>query len=208
MISEVTLADEKLNPYRVRLRPGSAKDRTSLMATWGPVFRRGPDEWLDRGWPWDELGIAELAFSANPEWVVLADEVEGAARGDLLGVLVTTAPITAEEAALDDPAAASGALLWVEYIAIAPSLRKGCPDHDQRRPFLKGVGPRLMIAAIARSRALGLDGRVGLHAEGDTACDAYVKWEMRKLGTAIHPAGGSYPVFLGDTAWANLPRWK
>jgi len=123
-------------------------------------------------------------------------------------VLVTTAPITAQAAALDNAAAVSGALCWVEYIAIAPSLRRDCPDLDRRAPILKGVGARLMIAAIERSRTMGLGGRLALHAEGESACKAYESWGMRRLAPATHPARGSYPVFLGDDAWASLPRGK
>jgi hypothetical protein len=207
MVAEVTLQDEGKSPYRALIRPGDAKDRARLTRSWGPVLERGPERWLDREWRWSELGSAELAFSRNPELLVLSDEIELGARGDLLGILVTTAPITPQEAALD-AATVSGPLLWVEYIAIAPSLRTDCPAGDRRSPVLKGVGIRLMIAAIGRSRAMGLGGRVGLHAEGALACDTYVRWEMRQLEPAIHPAGGSYPVFLGDDAWANLPRWK
>lgn len=207
MVAEITLKDEKGLPYRALLRRGNARDRARLIKSWGPVLERGPEQWLDRDWPWGALGIDDLAFNETPELLVLSDELEGSARGDLLGVLVTTAPVTAQEAALD-AAIASGPLLWVEYIAIAPSLRRDCPEHDRRVPILKGVGARLMIAAIARSRSMGLGGRLALHAEGAVACDAYDSWEMRQLGPAIHPAGGSYPVFLGDDAWANLPRWK
>lgn len=209
MTEEVTLADEGGHPYRVCIRPGNAKDRDGLVKSWGPVLNRGPEQWLDRDWPWEEFGIAELAFSvANPEWLMLADEIEADARGDGLGVLVTTAPVTAQEAGLNDATAASGALLWVEYIAIAPSLRRDCPQRDRRVPFLKGVGFRLMVAAIERSVAMGLGGRLGLHAEGSVACSAYKNWNMRELGPVIHPAGGEFPVFFGDAAWATAYLMK
>ncbi|MEO7591450.1 MAG: hypothetical protein ABI134_09585, partial [Byssovorax sp.] len=106
-----------------------------------------------------------------------------------------------------DAAAASADLLWVEYIAIAPSLRRDCPDQDRRPRYLRGVGVRLMMAAIARSRSMGLGGRLALHAEGEVACSAYTSWEMRGLGSLPHPAGGKFPVFFGDVAWAALPKW-
>jgi hypothetical protein len=200
---EVQLADEGGQPYRAILRPGTEEDRRRLVRSWGPLLSRGPDEWLDREWLWEEFGIAELAFpDRNPEWLVIADEVElqRGARGDVLGVLVTTVPITATDAALADPAAAAAALLWVEYIANAPSLRRDCPERDRR--VLKGVGWRLMLAAIARSEAMGLGGRIGLHAEGTVAYKAYKSWDMRELPEAPHPAGGNFPVFFGDAAWA------
>jgi hypothetical protein len=208
MIAEVTLADEHNRPYRALLRDGKEQDRERLVKTWAPVLRRGPADWLDREWPWEELGVAELAFDVNPEWLVLSDEVETGSTGDVLGVLVTTAPITARMAALVDAEAASSDLLWVEYIAIAPSLRRDCPDQDRRPPYLRGAGVRLMMAAIGRSKAMGLGGRLGLHAEGAVACSAYTSWDMRGLGHLPHPAGGDFPVFFGNVAWATLPRWS
>lgn len=134
---------------------------------------------------------------------MLADEVESTARGELFGVLVTTGPATAKQAGIDMLPGMDGELIWVEYIAIAPSLRPDCPAPYRRKPRVKGVGPQLMRAAIARSEALGLSGRIGLHAEGDGARETYTtKWNMRYLGEAIHRAGGAYPVCCGDAAWA------
>jgi len=206
---EVKLADDNGQPYGALIRRGTAADRRHLVRTWIPVLDRGPKHWLDREWPWGTFGEgeeAELAFpSSNPEWLVLADEVAPDARGDLLGVLVTTAPVTAVDAALADGGAASAAMLWVEYIANAPSLRgRDCPPQYRRAPFLKGVGVRLMLEAIKRSERMGFGGRVGLHAEGTVAYDTYrTRWGMRELGNAEHPAGGDYPVFFGDTSWAS-----
>lgn len=208
MIAEVTLADEHKRPYRALLRDGKEQDRERLVKTWAPVLRRGPEGWLDREWPWEKFGITDLAFNVNPEWLVLSDEVETGSTGDVLGVLVTTAPITAQMAALKDAAAAAADLLWVEYIAIAPSLRRDCPDQDRRPHYLRGVGVRLMMAAIERSKSMRLGGRLALHAEWEVACSAYATWDMRGLGRLPHPAGGDFPVFFGDVAWATLPRWS
>lgn len=206
---EVTLADARNEPYRARLRAGNAKDRERLVKSWAPVLSRGPEQWLDGDWSWETFGEADLAFPLHPEWLVIVDEIESEARGDVLGVLVTTGPLAPSDAALTDPAAAAGALFWVEYIAIAPSLRPDCPDRDRRVPTLKGVGVRLMLAAIARSDGAGLAGRLGLHAEGKIACSTYRdKWHMEQLGEADHPAGGRFPVFYGDAAWAAGYRAK
>ncbi len=205
---EVQLATESNDPYRALIRPGTAKDRHNLVKSWAPVLRRGPDHWLDRDWPWDRFGIDDLAFQNNPEWVVIVDEIENDARGDVLGVLVTTVPVSARDAALSDAGALAEALLWIEYIANAPSLRRDCPRNDRRSPFLKAIGVKLMLTAIKRSEAEGLGGRIGLHAEGKVARDAYTSWNMRELGDAKHPAGGEYPVFFGDAAWAREYRGK
>lgn len=209
---EVTLLDENGQPYRALMRWGTAADRRHLVKTWVPVLDAGPEHWLDRDWPWGTFGEGEggeLAFpSSNPEWLVLADEVAPDARGDLLGVLVTTVPVTAADAALTDEVAASAAMVWVEYIANAPSLRgRDCPQPFRRAPFLKGIGVRLMLEAIKRSEGMGLSGRVGLHAEGTLAYDTYsTRWKMRELGKATHPAGGEFPVFFGDATWAAKYR--
>jgi len=204
---EVQLADESGQPYRALIRPGTERDRRHLVKSWRPVLSRGPEHWLDREWAWEQFGAAELAFPNNPEWLVLTDELEREARGDVLGVLVTTVPVSAAEAALTDRAAAAQAMLWVEYIAIAPSLRKpDCPPQDRRVPFLKAIGVRLMLAAIMRSEVMQLGGRIGLHAEGTIAYETYTRWNMRELGKALHPAGGRFPVFFGDATWAREYR--
>jgi hypothetical protein len=65
-----------------------------------------------------------------------------------------------------------------------------------------------MLAAIARSESMGLEGRIGLHAEGPVACNAYTSWNMRQLDDAPHPAGGQFPVFFGDATWAREFRTK
>ena len=132
---------------------------------------------------------------------MLADELEPGASGELFGVLVTTGPISAQEAGLGELLATDGRLLWVEYIASAPSIRKDCPAPDRRKPRVLGVGRQLMCAAIVRSRDLGLEGRIGLHAEGPSAA-VYNGWGMRSVGYASHRTGGAFPVFFGDATWA------
>src|SRR5581483_644639 len=118
---------------QVQLRLCSPQDASQLAASWAPVLERGPSTWLDRGWRWEELDAAtELAFQDGPEWVVIADCVEADAPGDLLGVLVTSGPIAAQAAGLDVTMVGTDGLVWVEYIAIAPGLRPGCPPLDQR----------------------------------------------------------------------------
>lgn len=203
---EVQLADEGKEPYRALIRPGTVADRAALVRHWAPVLTRGPSTWLDRDWPWETFGETDLAFDCNPEWLVLVDELASEARGDVLGVLVTTVPVSAREASLDDPSAAPSTLLWLEYIAIAPGLRPDCPARDRRSPVLKGVGVQLMLRAICRSEDQGLGGQLALHAEGEVACSTYGRWKMRPFGDAAHPAGGRFPVFLGDSAWAQQFR--
>ena len=196
--------------YRARLRVGTPTDRTALVRSWGPAFEDGPDHWTDRDWPWDTFGTSDLHLDPNPQWLVIADELEPGASGELFGVLVTTGPATAQEAGLGElsgpgkPLARDCALLWVEHIAIAPSIRfPDCPASHRRKQHVKGVGPQLMRVAIERSEALGLSGRIGLHAEGDRARDTYtVKWLMICLGEAVHRAGDTYPVCFGDVGWA------
>lgn len=187
--------------HRVRLRRGTPLDRRTLVRAWSPLLERAG--WLDREWPWEEFGQEGLAFEIAPEWVVLADEIADDARGDIVGVLATTGPVPVGMVGLQDPTVLSGDVLWIEYIAIAPSIRPRCSDADRRVPVLKGVGASLMIAAIRRSEALGLEGRLGLHAEGTVACDTYTKWKMQKLEDVSHPAGGTYPCFYGSGEWAT-----
>jgi len=75
---EVTLEDENRTSYRAIIRPGNAKDRASLLKSWGPVLERGPEQWLDRDWPWDELGNTEIAFNVNPELLVFRTKSKAA----------------------------------------------------------------------------------------------------------------------------------
>jgi hypothetical protein len=192
------------NEYRAVLRRARASDTREVVERWSPVFSRGPRGWLDREWPWEDLAL-EVAFDRSPETLVIADEIEEGCRRDIVGVVLTTGP--------HDPAAVGlaatevgGSLLWLENIAIAPSLRVDCPDPDRREIVLKAVGVALMLAAIERSVALGCDGRIGLHAEGEVAKKAYLKWNMKELPAARHPAGGSYPVFFGSSSWADQFR--
>jgi hypothetical protein len=174
------------------------------VAVWAPILDRGPRTWLDRDWSWETLDASDqLAFDVDPEWLVLADEVEPDSKGDILGILVTTGPIAPTDASLDIGTIGDGSLAWVEYIAIAPSVRPDCPALDRRGIMLKRVGAQLMLAAIKRSRSLGCDGRLGLHAEGDVAKRAYGAWNMQELPEALHPAGGSFPVFFGSADWAR-----
>jgi hypothetical protein len=190
--------------HRLRIRACTTADRRVLVAVWAPILDRGPRTWLDRDWSWEALDTQDpLAFDVDPEWLVLADEVEPDAKGDILGTLMTTGPITPTDASLDVATIGDGSLAWVEYIAIAPSIRPDCPTLDRREIMLKRVGAQLMVAAIKRSRSLGCDGRIGLHAEGDVAKHVYSAWERQELPEAAHPAGGSYPVFFGSADWAR-----
>ena len=192
-------------PHRARIRLGTASDRLTLMKSWVPVLNRGPTHWLDRLWPWMTFGDGDLHIELGSEWLVIADEVEPGSSSEIFGVLVTTGPTTAQEAGIGDlPGMAGESMLWVEYIAIAPSIRlPDCPLPDRRTTHVMAVGPQLMRAAITRSYALGTDGRIGLHAEGDGARKIYTKkWKMRDLGVATHRTGDAYPVCFGDAAWA------
>jgi hypothetical protein len=204
MLDEAVLITETGGAYRARFRMGTAADRRALVGSWLPMLARGPAHWLDREWPWDTFGADELHGDLNPEWLVLADELEQGASGELFGVLVTTGPMSARHAGIEHLLAVDGGFFWVEYIAVAPSLRKNCPLPLRRRPWLRVVGPSLMKAAIARSKALGMEGRLGLHAEGELARLTYgaENWNMDYLGEAAHRAGDAYPVYFGDAAWA------
>lgn len=189
----------------VRVRACVGRDVRRIDATWLPLFERGPASWLDREWRWDALDDAgELAFAVQPEWAIVVDEVGPEATGDVLGVLVTTGPVDVVTAALDPAEVGEQPLLWLEYIAIAPTIRPDCPAPDRRPIVLKGLGRVLMARAIERSRALGCDGRIGLHAEGEVAFRTYAEqWRMRQLADARHPTGGTFPVFFGDADWAR-----
>jgi hypothetical protein len=204
MVGEVELMTESGDPYRARVRLGTDDDRRRLITRWLPILMAGPAAWLDRDWPWEDFGAAELHIERNPEWVVLADELEPQGGGDILGVLVTTGPASTHEAGISQFVEEIDAgLLWLEYIAIAPFIRPACPARNSRRPSLKVVGRQLMRLAILRSEALGLDGRIGLHAEGAQAHETYTsKWNMRFVGSASHRSGDTYPVCYGDAAWA------
>ncbi len=190
--------------HRVSLRLCTPTDKRVLVEAWAPILDRGPRAWLDRGWSWVALDAPDqLAFNVDPEWLVLADDVELDAKGDLIGTLVTTGPISPADASLKTESIGDEDLVWVEYVAIAPSLRKNCPDLDRRKVLLKPVGSQLMIAAIRRSESVGCDGRVGLHAEGAVAEETYEAWGMQRLPAAPHPAGGAFPVFFGSADWAQ-----
>lgn len=179
------------------------------MYRWAVALERGPSGWVGRGWRWGRLDAPdELAFKVDPEWIVAADEVEADALRDILGVLVTTGPITPAPPWLDPSVVGSARLVWVEYIAIAPSIRDDCPDGDRRGMVLKGIGTQLMLAAITRSERLGCEGRVGLHAEGEKARSTYTKWKMREFPEAPHPAGDSFPIFVGSAEWAQAFKVK
>src|SRR5262249_31457482 len=114
---------------------------------------------------------------------------------------VTTGPATAKQAGIDELLGITGKLIWIEYVASAPSLRPDCPAADRRMSRVKGVGHWLMCAAISRSFDLGQKGQIGLHAEGPSA-GVYTRWGMRCVGNADHRAGGTFPVFFGDATWA------
>lgn len=197
---EVTLSCDG-RPYRASIRCQTKQDTRVLVEIWAPALDRGPSNWLDREWTWHNL-VGESAFPTGCESLVIADDVENECRGDILGILVTTGPH--EPATVGLPASGSdSSLLWVEYIAIAPSLRDDCPSTDARQPRLTLIGPQLMLSAIQRSSELGCTSRLGLHAEGEKAQKAYLKWGMKQFPAGAHPCGGSYPVFYGDSAWAE-----
>lgn len=202
--ARITISNDG-QPYVVVLRECTREDRRTLVTTWGAALERGPSSWLDREWMWGDLTApSELAFAIDPEWVVVADEVEPVAQRDLIGVLVTTGPVPPARTGIDPAVAGDQSVVWVEYIAIAPGLLPGCPAPDRRRVGLKGIGPQLMRRAIERSVALGCEGRIGLHAEGAVAVDTYRdRWNMRLCPDAPHPAGGSFPVFFGGAQWAT-----
>lgn len=205
MPEEVEIITAAGAAYRARIRLGTASDRRTIVQSWVPVLDRGPSHWLDRDWPWETFGDGDLHIDLSPEWLVIADEIEAEPSGEIFGVLVTTGPTTARQAGIGElPGMAGESMLWVEYIAIAPTIRlPDCSLLDRRKTHVKAVGPQLMRAAIARSGALGAGGRIGLHAEGDGARETYTKrWDMRDLGEATHRAGGAYPVCFGDAAWA------
>lgn len=204
MLQQVELITEAGAAYLACLRPGTSADRTELEKSWLPTLERGPTKWLDWEWPWRTFGLSDLHLDENPEWLVIADELGPTPSGELFGVLVTTGPATAQQAGIDELLEMTGkSTMWVEYIAIAPSLRPDCPAQFRRKAHVKAVGPQLMRAAIGRSEELGCDGRICLHAEGDGARETYTaKWRMRDLGYATHRAGGAYPVCFGDAAWA------
>ncbi len=172
-----------------------------LEMEWVPALEDGPDHWLDREWPWHALGIEDLHLEVSSEWLVIADELEQGATGELFGVLVTTGPVTVQRAGIDKLLKLEGELIWVEYIAIAPRIRPDCPAPQRRRSRVKSVGFQLMCAAIGRSLRLGLDGRIALHAEGPSA-EVYTRWDLLLIGNADHRTDGRFPVFFGDAAWA------
>lgn len=197
--------------YRATLRLCTLADRRVLASDWVTALRLGSDPaaarpapWLDCDWNWAALDKeSELAFPFNTEFVVIVDDVEDGADKKPLGVLVTSYVSSPRLAALDLSVVGGGALLWVEYIAIAPAIRPNCRVENRRSNPPKSVGSELMCEAIRRSFRLGAEGRVGLHAEGSSACDAYSAWQMKQLPDAPHPAGGAFPVFFGDQKWAG-----
>jgi hypothetical protein len=203
-IQHVLLLRSDEGTHRASLRPCTPADKRVLVEVWAPLLDRGPRGWLDREWRWDALDAPnQLAFNVDPEWFVLADEVEPDSRGDLIGTVVTTGPISPADASLDIKTVGTESVVWVEYVAMAPSNRKNCPDADRWKVLLKPVGWHLMIAAIRRSQRLGCNGRIGLHAEGEVAEQTYLGWKMQKLPDAPHPAGGAYPIFFGSAKWAQ-----
>jgi len=180
------------------IRDANQADKQALLTHWAPKLRAGPPKWLDRLWNWDELdNPTELACKEKPRWLVLAAE-----DGELFGTLVISGPIALRELV---PGASSEPYLWIEYLAIAPSIRRDCPPGFVRAQRVVPVGVRLMQVVIELSVERGAGGRVALHAEGDIAIDTYKKWEMRRLPErARHPSDGElYWVFVGDEDWAQ-----
>jgi hypothetical protein len=199
----VPIPDDQGGTHSVQLREGTDADSRRLVATWAPLLERGPRSWLDAEWRWEDLR-AEVAFPIAPHWVVLADDAGATPTHDLLGVLVTSGPVPLERAGLQSAGIGTEDVIWVEYIAIAPSLRPDCPPADRRQTALKAVGSKLMQYAIERSLTLGCGGRIALHAEGPGAIAAYEKnWRMLRLDEKPHPAGGSFPVFFGAEVWSR-----
>lgn len=201
---EAFIADSSGRPYRVEIGLCSVVERRRLAASWGSILAGGPAIWLDRDWNWDQLdALDQLAFAIDPEWLVMRDVIEPGALRDFLGVLVTTGPVPTAAAGLESGIVGGESVLWVEYLAIAPSIRANCPAASRREPSVKAVGQALMRVAIERSLRLGCNGRIALHAEGSVATSAYAKWGMASLGDRPHPTGGSFPVCFGSADWAN-----
>jgi hypothetical protein len=107
MLDEVELVTETGADYPARLRPGTAEDIRALIRTWVPILERGPESWLDREWDWPALGVADLHVELNPEWLVIVDELGAGPSREILGVLVTTGPVTAPASRRRSPAGGS-----------------------------------------------------------------------------------------------------
>lgn len=180
------------------VRPVTEADKRLLLTQWRPVLNRGPAEWLDREWEWADLDHADqLACTNNAQWVVVASHDDA----ELFGVLVVSGPVPLSEMV---PGTDQRRFLWVEYLAISPTIRGDCPSNQVREVRVKAVGKLMMTVAIELSVASGADGRVGLHAEGSVAIASYRRWNMSELDTkARHPTGDDlYTIFIGDESWA------
>lgn len=201
MPGEVLLLCDGGEKRRAIVRQAIEADTRVFVGAWAPLLERGPAHWLDSQWRWDNLlDESQLAFSTGSELLVLVD-VELA--GQIWGVVATSGPHEIDKTGLDEKVVGLEKVLWLEYIAIAPALRKDCPESDRSAIKLRGLGAMLMRQAIERSQALGCQGRIALHAEGGSAIAAYERWEMQCLPEAPHPAGGAYPIYFGDQRWAE-----
>lgn len=84
-------------------------------------------------------------------------------------------------------------VLYIEYLATAPWNR------GQRRRF-SGIGEILWMYAIERSRAVGREGRIGLHSKPQAQA-AYARKGMTDCGS--DPDCGGRVYYLGDELWSR-----
>ena len=110
----------------------------------------------DGDWNWGALIAEERALAPDSTWL-FAVEAEGFLQG-----LMIAQNADSYVANLDGQQ-----LLYISYVAIAPwnrsGFRRGAYTKRIVPKALAGVGEALVVAAIAKSRELGLDGRIGLH---------------------------------------------
>jgi hypothetical protein len=127
MPEEVELITETRAAYRGILRPGTPADRVALVKSWAPLLERERATWLDWEWPWQTFGTSDLHLEGlNPDWLVIADELESEASGELFGVLVTTGPATARQAGVEELLGPDARLLWVDLQRAAQATCEGC----------------------------------------------------------------------------------
>jgi hypothetical protein len=123
---------------------------------WRPLLGWFPPPGGDADWDWSALIAEERALAPTATWL-FAVEADGLLQG--LMIAQNGASYVAN---LDGQQ-----LLYVSYVATAPwnrsGFRRGAYTKRIVPEALAGVGEALIIAAIAKSRELGLDGRIGLH---------------------------------------------
>ncbi len=204
VVEAIWLADEAGTGHRVSLRSVDDSVAAQLARMWEPLLSSGRETWTDRDWDYRCL-TAEAAFDVGHQWVVLVDDIEPDARHDIVGTLFTSGPVSLRDlpgfALADGVSALTASVLWIENIAITPTLRDNV-GVAARQPKLRGVGAQLRRLAIQRSAAMGCGGRVALHAAGSESPAVYRSWTMTEVGAHKHPKAETYPVFYGDEAWA------